>query len=334
MSVTTPLVAVPERRIPWKRLGAVAGAAILAWMFWRVDRAALVTALRRSDLRLVAAVGLLNFVAIGLKAWRWQIVIAAAQPVRLALVALTTLIGFMANAVLPARAGELVRVVLLGQRGGVSKTTLLASLALDRLLEGVAMIAVLVALPLLTPTPLWFRSATWALSAVVFGLLALGVVIGHGREHRWLRRLPVSQRIRAWLAHVLERLSAGFAALRSPGHLVSALVISVLGWGLQGLMLWLCLTALDVHLSLLAAFLVLMAVNVGVMAPAAPGSVGTFELATVVALAFLGVAEAPALAFALIYHAVQLIPTVLAGLLVLPLVGVRWRDLRGRAAET
>ena len=117
--------------------------------------------------------------------------------------------------------------------------------------------------------------------------------------------------------------------MRRPKAFAQAVAIATASWGVQGLMVWLCLSSQSLHLPVLAAFIVLMAVNVGVIAPAAPGSVGTFEFAAVVVLGFLGVDKTQALAFALVYHMVQLIPTVLAGFIALPLVGIRWRDLKG-----
>jgi uncharacterized protein (TIRG00374 family) len=323
-----------RRRLLWNALGVALGLGLLVWTFWHVDAHGLADALRGSDPFLVAAVGVLNFVVIALKAWRWQVVIGATQPVPYRLVGLSTLIGFMANNVLPARAGELVRIILLGRRGGVSKTSLLASMGVDKLVEGASLIAVVALLPLLAPTPLWFRSAAWILGGVLGALLALGVLAAGSKEHRWLDRLPLSARARDKVTYTLTRLSAGFAALRSPRHFGGALVIAITTWFVSGVMVWVCLRSLHLELSLVLSFMVLMAINLFVMVPAAPGSVGTFEFAAVQVLGFLGIDKTRALAFGLVYHTVQLIPTILVGLAALPAVGIHWRDLKESEATT
>jgi len=327
-------MAASARRVAWNVAGLVLGAAALAWTFWKIDTAGLVEVLARSRPVFVALVGLGAFAIMAAKAWRWHIVIAASERLSLRLVALATLIGFFANTVLPARAGEVVRVVVLGHRARVSKATLLAAMGVDKLLEGVGMVAVLVSLPLFGPTPLWFRSGAWVVGGLLALLLVVGAVIGSSREHPWLHRLPLPARWRDRLASFFARLSSGFAALRSPGHLVGALAVAVGIWLLQGAVVWTCLRSVHLDLTLIDAFIVLMAVNLGGMAPAAPGSVGTFELSAVLALEFLGVGKTQALAFALVYHGVQIVPTVLVGLAALPLLGVRWRELRetGEAA--
>ena len=321
-------MARPDRRVWWNAAGLVLGVAALVWTFWKIDTAGLLEALARSRPLFVVLVGLGAFAIMATKAWRWHIVITASERLPLRLVAFATFVGFFANAVLPARAGEVVRVVLLGQRAGVSKTTLLAAMGVDKLLEGVGMVAVLVSLPLFGPTPLWFRSATWVVGALLAALLVAGAVIGSSREHPWLARLPLSPRWRDRLSRFLAKLASGFAALRSPGHLLGALAVAVGIWFLQAVVVWTCLRSVHLDLTLLDAFVVLMAVNIGGMAPAAPGSVGTFELSAVLALEFLGVDKTQALAFALVYHGVQLVPTVVLGLAALPLMRVSLRELR------
>jgi uncharacterized membrane protein YbhN (UPF0104 family) len=70
-----------------------------------------------------------------------------------------------------------------------------------------------------------------------------------------------------------------------------------------------------------------MAINLAIMVPAAPSSIGTFEFSAVLALGYLGVENTAAMSFALIYHFVQLIPVTLAGAASLPLLGLGFSDL-------
>ncbi len=325
--------------VRWRILGALAGAAALVMAFWQVEPAALYAILRGSDRSAVLLVVSLTFVVVVLRAWRWRALLGAAQKLPFAVVLQSTIAGIVANAALPARAGELVRVVFLARRlrdrpehapstRPLGTTALLASVGLDHLVEAAGMIVLLALLPLVTPAPAWLLPVTWTLLAAVAALLVICLMLAGPRRHVWVTRLPLPARLTAWVQARLLSSIVGLKAMRSPRHLSRAFTLGLAAWLVQAAMVWLCLMAMQLPLGVFGAVLVLMAVNVGLLAPGAPGSVGTFELSVVLAMGFLGVPKAPALAFALLYHAVQLIPSIVVGSVVLLFWGAGWRDLK------
>lgn len=307
----------------WTLIGFLVSAILLTWAFWDVDFAQLGSLVRHCDLSLVGATLVLNFVVIGLKAERWRQIVAASteQKVSFRAAALATLIGCMANNVLPARAGELVRVVVLGKSQKLSRATVLATLALDHLLEGVAFMLLMLGLPFLLATPAWMRHATLVIAGIlIVGLGASAVVIfatSGSAVERWLPK-----RLQARIGPRVERFRTGLLLLSAPRRVLAVVVLAGATWMTQALMVLLCLQAAGLELGFVQALFILVAINLGTLIPGAPSSVGPFEFAAIVALGFFGVDKTPALSFALLYHFIQVIPTTLAGWAALPLAGM------------
>jgi uncharacterized protein (TIRG00374 family) len=311
----------------WTIVGILTSMLLLVWVFWRVDFAQLKSLVLRSNVRLVVAVGVLNFVVIVLKAARWGEILAATQRIPLGATTLATLVGYMANSLLPARAGEVVRVFVLGSRRGLSKSMVLATLALDHLLEGVAMALLMLGLPFLLVTPVWMRSATIALGGLL--VVALGaVMVAAYFPGRLGTRSLLPTRWQAWIESHWARFRLGLETVRNPRRAVGVVLLACATWVVQAVMVYLSLRATGLQCNLREALFVLLAINLGTMIPGAPSSVGPFEFAAIVSLGFLGVEKTPALSFALLYHFVQVIPTIVAGWLALPFVGLTMAGLR------
>ncbi len=128
---------------------------------------------------------------------------------------------------------------------------------------------------------------------------------------RLLRRLPFGHH--AWVEHVGASLRRGLVALRDPKVALTAFVLTTVGWLLTSVSFWLLTLAFDLELPLVSGVLILAAVGFSVILPAAPGALGVFEAATVVALAAYDISASEALSYAFTLHAVNLIPYIVAG---------------------
>ena len=298
---------------------------LLIVAFWNVDFGELAEIVTKTDPGIIAGVVALNFVLIGLKGLRWREIIGASHQLPWVEVTTASLIGYMASCLLPARGGEVVRVLVLGRRTGLSRTMLAGALVVDHILEGVGMVLIMLCLPFLLPTPPWLRTATSVVGAVTFGAAILGWILVGAHRADISKRLPATWQVR--VQSISAKLSEGLATLRSPLRLAYVVTLAVAVWLFQGVILALCLYATGLSLDFLPVIFVLMAINVGALIPGAPSSVGPFEFAAVMALGFLGIAKTPALTAALLYHFVQVIPTIVAGLIALPFWGLKLRDL-------
>jgi uncharacterized protein (TIRG00374 family) len=267
-----------------------------------------------------------------IRAQRWQLLLAALGRVERAPLVHATNIGFMANMILPLRAGEVIRPVLLSRKTSLPLGGVLASIVLERILDLLMVIALFGIAVLLVPVSPVLRSAGWALLGVA-GLLCLGIAVarlgGAQIEHIWITfsaylpnfcRRPIGEFVRGFLqaVKVLDRTSAFFRLA----------IWTVYLWAVIALVNALGILALALSVPLISAVLSVTAlVALAVSAPSAPGYVGAFQLGCTLALSAFSVEQSTALAFSLVLHATQFVATVLAGVYSLTVEGLSLREI-------
>lgn len=239
------------------------------------------------------------------------------------------MIGYMVNNVLPLRAGELVRVYVAARRlgPGAADGTLGgrlwlagATVIVERVLDGLTLVLLLGGLVLVIPVPTTLKYAAvlvLAVDAIAAGVLAT-MAVAPDRARRMLarrgRRWPAPA---ARIARVFDLVLRGLEGVRTPAHLIPIAVWTVLIWSLGALGAWSLFRALHLDLPLLAGWTVLTFVGFGISIPSAPGYIGVWHAAAVLALSLFGVSQAPAVGYALLYHASQFVPITLLGWLFL-----------------
>ncbi len=313
------------RAAGWRRTapGLVVLAALAAWAVRAADPGELGRALASARPGWLAWAAAANAGALWLQAMRWRALLAPVAPVRRRDAFAGLAVGFGLSALLPARLGEVVRVGWVASRTGLSAAAVAGTLLLDHVVNGLALVPLLLALSTRGGLPAWAREGAAALVVAAAAAAALAFA--------WARRdvgagqgpaVAVRARLRARLAEG----RAGLLAIRTAGPLARALALGLFAWGAEAGTAWLALRAFGIDRPWEAVLVVLVAVNLSLAVPAAPGNVGTFEAGAVLALAGLGVGTEAALAFALGYHAVQLLSVGAVALAAWPVVR------RGRAA--
>jgi uncharacterized protein (TIRG00374 family) len=270
-------------------------------------------------------------ISIVLRFWltavRWRILLAPVKPIGLHRLFGVTLIGFMANNVLPTRMGEFVRAYALGKSESLSKSLAFATIVLERVFDGFTLLAFLIAgAAFLNPEP-WL---VW--SAIASFCLYVGVLGGLF----WLRRgrglatlvgwLPA--RVRGRAAGLLDSFILGLDVLGDARGLLAVAALSVVIWVVNAAGLHAIFLAFSLDLPAYAAFLVLAIVAVALILPSTPGYVGPFQAGTVLALGLFGVPKATALSLSIVYHAVNFVPITLVGLAYLGALNLTLGELR------
>ena len=261
---------------------------------------------------------LLNGAAILLKAARWQLILRPFEKVALIETFKATCIGLMGNNIFPFKAGELIRVFVLARRIRVRRTTLVSTAVTERIVEAISFLILFPLLVWLTPVPGWLRYGVGILGAItltVFTLLYLLAHWGKGREELFRSR------------HLAEFLN-GLEPLRRVEIFLPALALALIGWFVQGGVVWLAARSVGLPLEPSVALFVLVAVNLSVVIPAAAGHIGTFEYAIWLALQFFAVPKALALGFAVVYHLLQWVPVTLAGWILMIRIGMKVKELQ------
>ena len=256
-------------------------------------------------------------VSVAIRALRWQLLFHRETRPPFGATAAATLVGLAVNSLLPLRAGEAARVIALNRRARTSPAESAATVALERILDVFCLLLILLAALPWLPEVDWVGAAAGV--AVALALLLGGAALAfalYGERpfqalDRLLRRLPFGHL--EWVEHVGASVGRGLVALRDPALALTALVLTLASWLLTSVSFWLLTLAFDLDLPPVSGVLILAAVGFSVILPAAPGALGVFEAATIVALAAYDISASEALSYAFTLHAVNLIPYIVAG---------------------
>ena len=300
----------------------------LLWFFLRnADMAQVWAEIRRARPLLLLAAVLVTGLTYVLRALRWQYVLAPLGHARFSNAFRATVIGFAATFLLPARAGEVIRPLLLARREGLPATATFATIILERLMDMVTVLA-LFAVFVLTADPATVSAQPAHLARVkAGGLLAAGVAAvaltvafvaaGHPeRLGRWALRIEhvLPARLARMVAAFVESFTQGLAVLRQPRRLVVSLALSVPLWMSIAAGIWLTSLAFHITFPYVGSFLVMTILVVGVAMPT-PGAVGGFHAAYQIAVqSFFGAPDDRAIGAAIVLHAVSFVPVTLLGL--------------------
>jgi len=294
-------------------LGILVSVLALALVFRSVDLAAAWDALRSADLRWVVLLVAFIVADVLLRAVRWKVLLRPVGTVSYGDSLGSLLVGYLANNVLPARLGEVIRSHDLGERTGISRTTILGTIVVERLVDTVVVVSIAAVAILVMSVRGVVASAVMvgaAITALLVMVIALGIVA---------HRLPGAERVMAPIVRrprihgILVRLRAGLAIAGHAPTMVVAVLLSIGSWSCTVLAFAAAAQAVGVEPTIGQAALLAAGTNLATAIPAAPGYVGTFELATVTIAASVGIARAPALAFAVLLHVTTLLITSIAG---------------------
>jgi glycosyltransferase 2 family protein len=295
-------------------LGIAVSAALLVYLFWDVDLRDVAAHLANTSWRFLAASVLLNLLSLWVRAWRWYYLFPpGAHPSRLFS---ALMIGYMGNNLLPLRAGEIVRVYVAARRGQRFWTTL-ATVVVERALDGLALGLIVAALFFVVQIPPSLRwPATVFLSADLAAMILLAVLayapascaaVIRALFHRW-------PWVEGRLMDVLGTMSEGLRGVRTGRHQLPIALSSAGIWLLFAGSIWTALHAAHLDLPMAASWTVLAFLGLGVSLPSSPGFVGVVQAAGVLALALFDIPRTEALSFSLLLHASQFFPVTFVGL--------------------
>ena len=259
-------------------------------------------------------------VAFLIRAVRWQSLFAPARRPALRPVVESLFVGYLANNLLPARAGEAARVVALNKlaRSSVAETT--ATILIERAYDVLSLLLLLfVMLPWLPPIT-WLQTAAVLALVILLMLAAVALVfIRYGeRPLRFVFR-PLG-RLRFVPQESVTRAPANFlhglAGLLNARIGLIAFGLTTLSWIVLGVAFWCVMEAFHLELSPLAGLLVVIGIGLAMILPSSPAALGVFEGATVLVLSAYSIDNSEALSYALVLHAMNFLPFIVVALVV------------------
>jgi glycosyltransferase 2 family protein len=317
--------------------GLLVSVVFIYFAFRGIDFGDIRRALARSNFWVLVPALAVLAVAIILRAVRWRILFPPEWRPATGSVMNALLIGHLFNSILPARAGEAVRVLALNQRAGTPKFVALGTVVAERAVDVLVLFALLFMVAPALPSAEWLgRSlALGGLMFVAIAALFVAFALYGERPARLMLRplslFPAMSRERTELA--AANLVRGFAVFRRAAIAIPAFALTVVSWVLIALAFWICMTGFHLGTGFSAALLVVVSVNLAMILPSGPAALGVFEAATLVALLPFDVDRSTALSYALVLHALNVFPFILAGYIALQSHTLAVRRARAAAGE-
>jgi hypothetical protein len=327
-----PAPAGPSRRaLVLRTVVGTAISLVALWLVFRsVDVGQALAVLATASPQWIAVMVVAILADIASRVVRWWVLLRPVADVGVVRTGQYLTTGYAANNVLPARLGELVRAHYLGDREGMSRSTALGTIVVERVIDFTALVAIAGGALVVLGVRGEIGAAVLvgvAVSAVLVAGLVIGLV-GH--------RIPGAWRVAA-AADRYPRVHGLAATFRSglgvagrPRTLLPAVLLTLVAWSCTIVTFAAGAQAVGIELAWSQAALLAAGVNLITAIPAGPGYVGTWELAAVRILATFGVAGDTAFAFALLVHVSTLAATTIAGALSFLRIG--WLpSVKGRA---
>lgn len=312
-------------------IGIGISAVLLVMLFRQIDGRQVLAAFRSMDYRYLVPSIILTFVSYYCRAIRWRYLLLPQKATSLASLFPATIVGYMANNLLPARLGEFVRAYVLAEKERLDPSSVFATLVLDRLFDGFTVLLILVLTLFTVRLPEGMEQVQEGLKlggyvtlALYVGVIAFLVLLK--RRTHWtldlLGRLlrPFPARVAEKIIPLLGSFIAGIRMSSRPAELAALFVSSLVIWSTAIWPVDLVLKSFGISLPVTASMLIMVFLVFAVMVPASPGYVGTYHAACVYGLLAFNVQREMALSVALVMHGINFFPVILAGFYYL------WRD--------
>ncbi|MFH0948734.1 MAG: lysylphosphatidylglycerol synthase transmembrane domain-containing protein [Elusimicrobiota bacterium] len=220
--------------------------------------------------------------------------------------------GFAANYIFPLRFGEVVRAYIVGKKHQISKSASFATIVLERIMDGLGILILLcLSVPFLPVFPPWIKHTILiaiVLFLVVFVVLTVLILKKHFVDH--LKKIPfIKYELKERIVNKIKKFIVGFEIIKDIKNFSVVLLFSICVWVFETLNLFFLVRIVDIHIPFSGLIFILFICVLGIIIPAAPGSIGTFEAAFVVGIMFFStkvtvITKETAFATALIAHSI------------------------------
>ena len=266
------------------------------------------------------------FIAVWVRAWRWHYLLRPIKSISTKKMFPIITMGLAGNNIFPARAGEVVRAIILKRRENVPVSASLATIIVELIFNAVVMMAfIFVNLPemaKLTSNSGFIGDiqtvAIWG-TLVFFGALIVFLLAAMrpqatAKIGSWFIVRLIPHRFQIRVVGVMNKFLDGLASLHSPANVLMVFFTSVVFWLLETGKYWFVMHAFEFRVGFFALMLLNGLANLATTLPGAPGYIGTWEAVTVAVLMAYNVSQAEALGYAVVLHVALWLPITLVGL--------------------
>lgn len=276
------------------------------------------------------------FINLPLRAWRWQMIFPSSSRPRIGQCLTVLGIANMANFLLPGRAGDISRCVLLREGDSLAESSrTLATLAVEKVLDGLALTGMVLFSVWALKPPQWVLELLRVAILIFGGALLLLVLLRYRAPllFRYVRgafQFIHMSSLEQKLDGILTSFADGLSAVSSSKQMMALLLLTGVIWTTEACLIWGLAGALGLSVSFKSAVVASAVLGLGLMIPAAPGGLGTYELFGTEAFQLAGINASRALALTVVIHAWVYLANVAVGILLLVIKGLSLAQLKRR----
>lgn len=254
-----------------------------------------------------------------LRSIRWRYILEPIKLVKVHPLFSALMIGYAANNIFPLRLGEFLRAFAIGKSQRISKTSAFATIIVDRLLDVLSLLLVLAITVFLYPLPQNIKNWGYMISALALSIIVVMVFLMEKTEATIkFFKIFLPKKLFEIIQKVIRSFLQGFLVFKKSEHYFTIIVLSVSVWFLYAVVVYLAFFVFNFNanygLNLYSSLVVLVIISVGIMIPSSPGFVGTYHWFCMKSLSLFGVPESEAFGFAVISHALNMLPITFVGL--------------------
>lgn len=294
------------RGIEWRRVGSIVAGA---------------------DFAVLAVAAAIGTATLFLRACRWRVLLNAQGNVTVPAAFWATSAGYFGNNFLPARAGELVRTYFVSSSSRLEYPYVLATALAERATDALVLVGIALTVLLTGDVkPAWLESAAKPVAAAAIAA-AIGIALlpFFGSAAEWIvDRLPIRASWRSPLRDAVHQALSGLRAFHHPGRLAAFFGLTAIIWTGDAASTVVAASALGLHITFPAAFLLLASLGLSSALPSTPGYVGIFQFVAVTVLVPFGLSRTDAIAYILTAQALNYVIIAVCGSIAL----ARYRALR------
>jgi uncharacterized protein (TIRG00374 family) len=274
-----------------------------------------------------------------IRALRWQKLMLPIKKLSIKTLYSSVMIGFMANNLLPARIGEVVRAVSLSKKHQISRASVFATVVAERAFDSLGLLVVFLITLIFVDYPERLRQA--GLLILILSIAALVFLFLLRTKTDLAVRLicrPISMLSKVFSARVeslLRKFSVGLTILTDPRLIITVMLYSILLWFFSGISGYLIFAAFGLYPKIWAAFIILFVTALAVSLPSSPGYIGTYHGACIIAFNLINslgmfnheVSKSVALSYSILLWSCQFFPVTIIGLYYLKKEHFRLKDI-------
>lgn len=303
---SSPVTEAPRpKAIYWVVSLALAGV-LLYFSLRGVDWARVWQILQGADFGGVAGAFAMMSGGLALRSIRWRVLLSMRRHVSIADAFWATSAGYLGNNFLPARAGEVIRTLMISRRTGLSRTFVLTTALCERVVDAITLVIISSVVLLMVPEqPGWLAEAAEPMAFA--GLCAAAVLIlAPPLESFWLRvinRFPLPGKLKDFAKYALAQGLEGVRSFHDRGRFARFAGLTAVIWCIDAVVVVVLAQAIDVNITLPVAFLLIAGLGLGSALPSTPGYVGIYQFVAVSVLTPFDISRNQAIAHILLFQA-------------------------------